>query len=393
LSDGRRLLFYSHNGVGIGHVQRQLRLAAAYRRRHPEAGVLVITGSHAAGSLQFPDGVDYLKLPSIRMVDRYRTWTPRDVSIDMATLSRMRAELIRDAVRRFRPHLLVADFMPAGPYGELLPALEELRKRRGLAVAGFRDIIDEPSFVRELWQETGVYQVLREYYAAVCVYGSPEVGDFAAYGLAEDDHPPLHYTGYLVEDPVGKLPRQARGPRPLVVATTGGGVDGGPLLQAFTEAAAPRAAGGTWLAIAGPLLAAGELTALQEAAAGTGVRVLRTVARMGALLDQADVVVSMAGYNATCELLACRTPAIIIPAARESLEQQLRGEALVRWGRAEVLDAEGATPRALAGAIARALAGGPAPPPAPRTDGMNAALDLFDRVASTARGLRPSTSR
>ncbi|MCA1690594.1 MAG: hypothetical protein LC720_09285, partial [Actinobacteria bacterium] len=326
------------------------------------------------------DGVDYLKLPSIRMVDRYRTWEPRDVGVDMATLTRMRGELIRDAVRRFRPHLLVADFMPAGPYGELLPALEELRRRRGVAVAGFRDIIDEPSFVRGLWEQTGVYEVLREHYAAVCVYGTPRVCDFAEYGLP-DDHPHLHYAGYLVEAPAGKLPRQARGPAPLIVATTGGGVDGGPLLSRFVAAAGPTAAAGTWLVVAGPLLAEAEFTALRAAGAAAGVRVVRSVARMGALLAGADAVVSMAGYNATCELLACRTPAVVVPAARESQEQRLRGEALVRWGRAEVIDAGPAGPEALAAAIARALARGRPPPPPVALDGMTSTLDLFDRVA------------
>lgn len=382
---GRRLLFYSHNGVGLGHVHRQLRLAAAYRRRHPDVSVLVVTGSHAAGTLDFPEGVDYLKLPSIRMVDRYRTWEPRDVSLDMAALTRLRADLIRNAVRRFRPHLLVADFMPAGPYGELLPALAELRRRRGVAIAGFRDIIDEPAFVRRLWDQTGVFDVLREHYAAVCVYGAREVSDFADYGL-DDAHAPLHYAGYLIEAPAGRLPRQARGPTPLIVATTGGGVDGGPLLHRFVRAATLSAAAGTWLAVAGPLLAEAEFTALRAAGADAGVRVVRTVARMGALLAGAEVVVSMAGYNATCELLACRTPAVVVPAARESIEQQLRGEALVRWGRAQVIAAASAEPQALAVAIARALETGPPPPPPVPLDGMTSTLDLFDRIAAGPRG-------
>jgi len=40
-----RVLFYSHNGVGVGHFRRQLRLATAFRERRPDAEVLQVTGS------------------------------------------------------------------------------------------------------------------------------------------------------------------------------------------------------------------------------------------------------------------------------------------------------------------------------------------------------------
>ena len=389
MSAGRRLLFYSHNGVGIGHVQRQLRLAAGYRARHPDVGVLIVTGSHAAGSLDFPPGVDYLKLPSIRMVDRYRTWEPRDVGVAMETMTRMRSELVRDAVRRFRPHLMVVDFMPAGPYGELLPALEELSRRGGRAVAGFRDIIDEPRFVAKLWRQTGVVDVLKAHYSAVCVYGDATVADFADYGLGGVGAPALHYLGYLVQAPSGKLPAQGRGPAPLIVATTGGGVDGGPLLERFVQARARVPGGGTWVAVAGPLLGADEFASLRRAGDAAGVRVLRTVTRLGALLAHADVVVSMAGYNTACELLACRTPAVVVPATRESLEQRLRARVLAGWGRAFVLDTDRCSPAELADAIAQALRSGPPPAPPVPLDGMSCALDLFDCLASAERGATP----
>jgi len=42
----------------------------------------------------------------------------------------------------------------------------------------FRDVIDEPAFVRELWEEADVYETLREHYAAICVYGDPDIVDF-----------------------------------------------------------------------------------------------------------------------------------------------------------------------------------------------------------------------
>ena len=66
-----RLLFYSHNGVGLGHFRRQLRLAAAFSGRHPDAAVLLVSGSHATGAFARPAGVELVRLPPIRKRGRY----------------------------------------------------------------------------------------------------------------------------------------------------------------------------------------------------------------------------------------------------------------------------------------------------------------------------------
>ncbi|MBO0728615.1 MAG: ATP-binding cassette domain-containing protein, partial [Acidimicrobiaceae bacterium] len=183
-TNGVRALFYSHNGVGVGHLQRQLDLASAFKGRHPDAAAMIATGSHAAGLFAIPSGIDYIKLPSISMVDRYQHWDPRDLPVPREDVVRLRRQLLEQTVRDFAPDLLVADFMPAGPYGELLPALEALDARGGVAIAGFRDVIDDPEFVRELWDRSGVYDVLRSYYRSICVYGDPAMVDFqSAYGL------------------------------------------------------------------------------------------------------------------------------------------------------------------------------------------------------------------
>jgi predicted glycosyltransferase len=379
-----RLLFYSHNGVGVGHVQRQLRLARAYARRHPGTGTLLVTGSHAVGSLRFPAGVDFVKLPSIRMVDRYRNWVPRDVDLSIEEVMRMRADLLRQSVKRFKPDLLVADFLPSGPYGELIPALEELRRRGGTALAGFRDIVDEPAFVRELWQETGVRGALAEHYAGSLVYGTKAVVDFASeYGLSERPEA-IHYVGYLGRRARPKLPQDCRAP--FILATTGGGVDGGPLLRQFAAAAGRlrRRLGGTWLAVAGPLLPEDELELVAEEAERAGVTVARSLRRMGDLMAGADVVVGMSGYNTACELLSCSTPAVIVPRPGPSREQRLRADWLARWGRAEVLEPDGLQPAALGEAIERAL--DRVPHKGTRVDlgGVAKALDLFDLAARGA---------
>jgi len=378
-----RVLFYSHNGVGVGHFRRQLRLASAFCERRPDAGVLLVTGSHAADMFSGPAAFEYVKLPAIRMVDRYETWEPREPGVAIEEVVQRRGELLRQTVRRFAPDLLVADFMPAGPYGELLGALDELHTLGGRAVAGFRDIIDEPTFVRELWQKTGVYEVLREHYDAICVYGSPEVMDFeAGYGVRGPLAERLRYVGYLGRTAAAASELAAHAP--VVLASTGGGVDGGALLSKFIAAAkllAPRL-GGSRLVVGGPLLSERELGELREQAAGSEIEVTRFLSELDRRIASSDLVVTMPGYNTACELLSSRARAIVVPRSGPSLEQRMRATQLERWGRAIALDPIDLDPGTLAGAIEHALA---APAPARAQvplDGIARAVDLFEALVT-----------
>ena len=64
-----RVLFYSHDSFGLGHIRRTLSLCEAVQRRYERASLLVLTGSSAVSSLPMPAGVDWVKLPGVTKVD------------------------------------------------------------------------------------------------------------------------------------------------------------------------------------------------------------------------------------------------------------------------------------------------------------------------------------
>ena len=387
-TDGPRVLFYSHNGVGVGHLQRQLDLASAYRRRHPNAAVLVATGSHAAGMFGIPPGVDYVKLPSISMIDRYENWEPRELPVPRDDVVALRRDILERAVTSFAPDLLVADFLPAGPYGELLPALDVLAAQGGTAVAGFRDVIDDPVFVRGLWARTGVVDVLRERYAAICVYGDVEMVDFARdYGLDDEVAARVRYCGYLGRTAPGATDTPLYD-RPLVLATAGGGVDGSALLQAFAGAAERLRSrhGGTFLMVTGPLMDAEEHRRLARLGEAAGVVVQRSLPNLRAHVALSDCVVGMAGYNTCCDILSFRRRSVLVPRAGRSREQEIRAERFQQWGAARLLNLDDMNSTTLALEISLALESpAPAAPPV-SLDGIHMALDTFD-AAIAARPL------
>ena len=381
---GNRVLFYSHNGVGVGHLQRQLDLATAYRERHPDSVVLLASGSHGASMFKIPAGIDYVKLPSLQMVDRYRTWRPRDLALPLRDVIELRAELLQDTVKTVSPDLLVADFMPAGPYGELLPALDQLEHSGGRAVAGFRDVIDDPAFVRQLWTEAGTYDVLRRHYASICVYGDPRTLNFiTAYGLDDELASRVRYCGYLGRRNPPANREAAAQDRPFVVATSGGGVDGPALLHAFVRAAArlqPQR-GGRWVAVTGPLMADEDHAAIASLAEAHRIEVHRVIPELRNTIAEADCVVSMAGYNTVCDIMSYHRRSILVPRGRPSREQSLRARRLDVWGVADVIQADELRPESLADAIENALAAEAAPSSGPvPLGGIEGALNVFDDV-------------
>jgi len=61
-----RFLLYSHDGLGLGHLRRNLAIAAAITRLAPAASVLLVTGADVAEHQRLPRNVDVLRLPGLR---------------------------------------------------------------------------------------------------------------------------------------------------------------------------------------------------------------------------------------------------------------------------------------------------------------------------------------
>ena len=123
----------------------------------------------------------------------------------------MRGEVIRAALERFDPALLIVDNVPNGALGELRSALPGLAARGTRLVLGLRDVLDEPEVVRRQWWRQRNFETLRRYYDAVWVYGDPRVIDTAqACGFGPDILERLAAVGYL--DPIepGSGGRRAR---------------------------------------------------------------------------------------------------------------------------------------------------------------------------------------
>ena len=117
-----RFLLYSHDGPGLGHVRRNLVIAAALVERSPGASVLLATSAEHADSLGVPERVDLLRLPAIRKVENGR-YAATAAHLRLGP-DRVRERILAAAVESYGPSVLLADKHPLGVGGELRTALE-----------------------------------------------------------------------------------------------------------------------------------------------------------------------------------------------------------------------------------------------------------------------------
>jgi predicted glycosyltransferase len=296
----------------------------------------------------------------------------------MEHLLGLRRTIVLEAVRAYRPHLLVADYLPLGVERELEPALEELRRRGDARAAiGFRDILDDPTAVRESWAADGSREALTELYDLVLVYGDADWFDFARYGLPSDLP---RYVG-LLGDPHASPSTRSNGEKRLL-STSGGGADGYPMLSASLEAAdlVQAQLDGTFscTAVTGPLVQDPDYLRLRAIGKRTGARVRRYVDNMPTLFARSTAVVGMGGYNTVCDVLSYRRPTVIVPRPGPSHEQAIRAQLLAARGLAVTLPLFECTAAALAEVVLPLLEEHEVPEDAmPRLDGLDRAAEAL----------------
>lgn len=365
MTKSARILLYSHDTYGLGHLRRTLNIAGQLARDLPHASQLIITGSMVAGAFSLPPHLDLIKLPALskRSNGRYKA---RALPLSLDQIIAWREQMILQAVITFEPDLVLVDKTPAGVQGELLPTLHYLCTQRPetYLVLGMRDIEDEPEATQREWAANDTRWLHEEVYDCILLYGQREVFDpVREYAMSPLATAKLVECGYLDHVTPSRSREVVRrelgvGDRPLVVVTVGGGGDGFDLIKTYLEALAsvPALAGLHSLVVTGPLMARDRRDLVRAAVRAEGLTLMEFTPDLVSYIAAADLVVSMAGYNTVCETLSLGVRALLVPRVRPRAEQRIRAERLAQRGCARVLLPEDLSPARLADEIVAALA-------------------------------------
>src|SRR5918999_1285054 len=232
-NDGR-ILIYSHDTFGLGHLRRCRAIAHSLVESFKQLSVLILSGSPIIGSFDFRARVDFVRVPGVIKL-RNGEYTSLNLHLDIRETMSMRASIIQHTAEEFAPDVFIVDKEPVGLRGELLQTLKVLKRRGTRLILGLRDVMDEPRLLEPEWQRKKVVPALREFYDEIWVYGLPQICDpLEGISLPESVRKRMVYTGYLHRE----VPTHGAPPRlpeiagkPFLLVTTGGGGDGESLID------------------------------------------------------------------------------------------------------------------------------------------------------------------
>ena len=342
---GKRVLIYSHDSFGLGHLRRCREIAHTLADAQRSLSVLILSGSPIIGSFDFRSRVDFVRVPGVIKL-RNGDYTSLALHIDVEQTMAMRASIIEHTAEAFDPDLFIVDKEPLGLRGEVESTLALLRERGTPCVLGLRDVMDEPGLLAPEWERKQVVPALQRYFDDIWVYGLPQICDpLDGIDLPDSVRKKMTYTGYLKRSLPKVTPQVAleKIEDPFLLVTVGGGGDGEAIidwvLRAYeSDTQQPHPA----LLVLGPFMNSEAQNDFQARAARLdNVETVTFETHLESLMDRAIGVVCMGGYNTFCEVLSFDKRALVIPRTVPRLEQYIRASRAQDLGLVRMLNDDG----------------------------------------------------
>ncbi|HVI06204.1 MAG TPA: glycosyltransferase [Sphingomicrobium sp.] len=392
----KNVLLYSHDTFGLGHLRRNLAIAQRLLNPRGRFSVHLLTGSPVIRQWQLPKDLHVQPLPPVVKIGAER-YAAREGGQCFGLVKGYREALILKHVLRCRPDVFLVDHAPAGMNGELLSTLSLIRRELPATriMLGLRDILDSPESVRKIWCDQDVHALLEHAYDDILVYGSRALFDVAAgYGMSKIAAARVRYCGHVVAAPAADTEirtdpspcwnRKRAAGRSVVLVTAGGGGDGFFLMDAYLRAISREQAANFYsVIVTGPLMQADENLALRSMADGRDdIELIDYTTDLVPSLRAADLVVAMAGYNTSAEIIAERKRAILVPRLAPRAEQRMRAGLLAQLGVVHTIEPGAGFVEELAAAVQAALTAPPPPASAWERLDLNGAERVSDYLDS-----------
>ena len=345
-SGNARILIYSHDTFGLGHLRRCRTIAQSMVERRKGLSVLILSGSPIIGSFDFRTRVDFVRVPGVIKL-RNGEYSSLSLHMDIAEVLAMRASIIRHTAEIFQPDLFLVDKEPLGLRGEIHDTLQMLKDRGTPLILGLREVLDHPMLLAQEWERKNPIPALRDLYDQIWVYGLSKICDpLAGIDLPGEVREKVTYTGYLrsnISADTTQHPSHRFFDEPYILVTTGGGGDGEHLIDWVLSAyeydpGIPYPS----LLVFGPFMSLQRREKFQlRVDEIANVKALTFDSNVERLMSGAAGIVAMGGYNTFCEILTLDKLAVIAPRTRPRMEQYIRASRAQELGLVRMLAADG----------------------------------------------------
>ena len=100
----RRVVLYSHDTFGLGHLRRSRALASALTQSGTVGSAIILTGSPVAGRFTFPRAVDHVRLPGVKKLAD-GSYVSQNSGMDIEATTALRTGLIESTVTQYDPRI------------------------------------------------------------------------------------------------------------------------------------------------------------------------------------------------------------------------------------------------------------------------------------------------
>jgi predicted glycosyltransferase len=377
----RRVMYYTHNSIGLGHAFRALAVITGMREHRPDVDFLVVSGT-SVPELFLKNGIEIVKLPSIKFHIDENTYFLgprylRDATVD--EVSDLRQRIIEDTFNAFRPDVLIVEHNMLGQRGEIIPLLlkkwRRIPQRAGFALVHIsRGILRNPSLIEAPFNDRrqrseSIY--VGDLYDFIYVMEDREIIDVnkAYFGNRRSLKKKIQYMGKITFKtrneltPKQEILRKLDGSgHEIIVASLGRKKSalriGEFLVQAFYDLHLENRY--RLFFVIDPYLDLPLKQQMIERFSGGHIYFLDFLPNFVDIVNVASLIIGRAGYNTLSEVLLTDSKAILIPEDHGHEEQETR-LARVEKANISVLHEENLTPETLRETINRMLGLEPIP--------------------------------
>ena len=341
----KRILVYTHNSIGLGHVFRTLAVITGMRKSRPDIDFLVLSSS-SVPQIFFQEGIEVVKLPSVKLnIDAPdNRLMPRYLGdCDLESIFEFRQRIILETFDFFQPDALLIEHNMTGQMSELIPLLMKKWMRKG-GPADFALAHLCRGIMRWVPLLTIPYENPRHRSESI------NIGLLYDFMYVLEDREVIDINkAFLGDDPdlekkiryLGKITRKVReelssgGEVAARFGLTDGNVimaslgRGGRvldlsvrLLEIFRETGADREH--QIVMVLDPYLPRDLAEGIVNHPLSGGVKFLHFVPDLVDLINHSRLVISRAGYNTVNEILLTGAKAVLIPESHGGGEQELR---------------------------------------------------------------------
>lgn len=342
--------------LGVGHLAR----AASLARALAAAGhaVTLASGGRPAPLVGTRD-FELVQLPPLHCEGtNFRALLDETGEPADDRLLAERSLILLGLVASLRPDVVVTELYPFGrrqlaaEFSLVVDAALSLRPRPAI-LASVRDILNPPSKAEKA---TETLERLASY-DRVLVHGDKSVAPLRmSWPVGDDLARRLVYTGYIGGEPADAAAGPASDGAGDIVVTGGGSAAALPLYRAALAAARMSPPTPRWRILVGHGVGKADFEELAAEAEDGAVVVERARPDFPALLRDAALVVSQAGYNTVVDIAQARARAVLVPFEEgNEREQALRAAVWETLGLATVVRAADLTSPRLASVVSAAL--------------------------------------